>query len=106
MPRSIQDFLDQPIDAIDSRIGKVRDALFDDRYWRLRYLVADTGTWPPGEASIIDIGWGEKTAKVDLLRKQIEMAPKFDPSDPVNQDAHKHLYDYYGRPRYQESLTE
>jgi hypothetical protein len=55
-------------------------------------------------ASLIDIGWVEnfdwnkKNAKVDLLRKQIEIAPKFDSRDLVNRDAEKRLYDYYGKP--------
>jgi hypothetical protein len=34
-----------------------------------------------------------------MLRKQIEMAPRFDPFDPVNEDEHQKLYDYYGKPR-------
>jgi len=96
MLRSIQDILGDAPEASDGRIGDVSDALFDDRYWKLRYIVADTGTW----------FHGEKTGKVNLLRKQIEKASKFDPSGPVNQDAHQYLNDYCRSPRYQESLTE
>ena len=28
----------------DGEIGKVKEFYFDDQYWTIRYLVADTGT--------------------------------------------------------------
>ena len=28
--------------SLDGEIGQVRDFYFDDRYWTIRYLVADT----------------------------------------------------------------
>ena len=31
--------------AVDGEIGKVKDFYFDDRFWTVRYLVADTGNW-------------------------------------------------------------
>ena len=39
-----------------------------------------------------------KTDNIDLTRKQIEMAPRFDPVDPVNEDENHKLYDYCGKP--------
>ena len=51
--RSIKDLISYPIDAVDGKVGKVEDALFDDRYWRLRYVVADTGTWLPGKKVLL-----------------------------------------------------
>ena len=35
----------------DGEIGKVKEFYFDDHYWTIRYLVADTGDWLIGQAS-------------------------------------------------------
>ena len=31
--------------GLDGSIGHVKDVLFDDQKWVVRYLVADTGKW-------------------------------------------------------------
>jgi hypothetical protein len=33
------------IEASDGKIGTVEDFLFDDKTWKIRWLVIDTGTW-------------------------------------------------------------
>ena len=103
--RSAHEIMGYHIHAKDDSFGHVEDFVLDDSNWRLQYLVIDTKNWLPGKPSLIDIGWAEsfdwetKTANVDLTRKQIEMAPRFDPFDPVNEDENHKLYDYYGKPR-------
>ncbi len=103
--RSVHEIIGYHIQAKDDSFGHVEDFIIDDQTWRLQYLVIDTKNWLPGKASLIDIGWvdefdwNDKTAKVDLLRKQIEMAPRFDPCEAVNRDEEHRLYDYYGKPK-------
>lgn len=98
--RSAQEILGYHIQAKDDSFGHVVDFIIDDETWRLQYLIVKTRNWLPGKESIIDIGWIDsfdrngKTTKVGLLRKQIEMAPKFDPCDPVNHVAQQRLYDH------------
>ena len=41
------------IAATDGRIGTVSDVLFDDRTWRVRWLVVDAGTWLTGRKILI-----------------------------------------------------
>jgi hypothetical protein len=41
------------LDAIDGDIGQVKEFYFDDRYWTIRYLVANTGYWLPGRQVLI-----------------------------------------------------
>ncbi len=41
------------IAASDGRIGTVRDVLFDDRSWQIRWLVVDTGTWLSGRTAFL-----------------------------------------------------
>jgi hypothetical protein len=36
------------IEASDGTIGSVSDFLFDDRTWKVRWLVVDTGNWLTG----------------------------------------------------------
>ena len=33
------------LDGLDGEIGKVKEFYFDDTYWTIRYLVADSGNW-------------------------------------------------------------
>ena len=42
-----------PIAASDGRIGAVKDFLFDDRSWRIRWVEVDTGGWLPGRKVLI-----------------------------------------------------
>ncbi len=41
------------LDSLDGKIGKVKEFYFDDRYWTIRYLVADTGNWLTGRQVLI-----------------------------------------------------
>ena len=104
--RSAHEIIGYRIEAKDCSFGHVEDFIIDDETWRIQYLVIDTKNWLPGKPSLIDIGWvdsfdwNERTACVDLYKKQIEIAPKFDPYDPVNKGEEDRLYDYYGKPRH------
>ena len=37
-----------PAEAGDGHIGAVKDFLFDDQSWKVRWMVVDTGHWLPG----------------------------------------------------------
>ena len=37
----------------DGEIGKAKEFYFDDNYWTIRYLVADTGNWLVGRQVLI-----------------------------------------------------
>ena len=41
------------LDSLDGEIGKVKEFYFDDQYWAIRYLVADTGNWLTGRQVLI-----------------------------------------------------
>jgi hypothetical protein len=41
------------LDSLDGEIGKVKQFYFDDRYWTIRYLVANTGNWLSGRQVLI-----------------------------------------------------
>ncbi len=108
MLRSIKDLLGYPIDAVDGRIGKVKDALFDDRYWRLRYIVADTGKWLQSKKTLIspdhlkspETGWIGNALPVDLTKRQVEEAPSLETDAPVSKQYEEDYAKYYNLPIY------
>ena len=102
------------IAASDGRIGAVKDFLFDDRSWKIRWMEVDTGHWLPGRKVLIHpsaigplsvppkprvpmISPGDSLeVAVNLTRRQIESSPEAREDDPVSKDMASLLYDYYG----------
>jgi hypothetical protein len=103
-----------PIAASDGHIGAVKDFLFDDRSWKIRWMVVDTGDWLPGRKVLIlpsaiaplqippkprlpMMSPGESLeVSVNLTRQQIEASPEAREDDPLSRDMEALLYDYYG----------
>src|ERR1700689_1315289 len=92
--------------ASDGEIGHVKDFLFDDKTWVIRYLVADTGAWLPGRLVLLSphsfIRWDqqEKTLHVSLDRKHIENSPSIDTHRTVSRQFEVEYYRPYGWPAY------
>lgn len=85
--------------ATDGEIGHVADLLFDDRSWRVRYLVADTGGWLPGRRVLIApqaVSVGEEHVAVALTRAQVEAAPAAETDLPVSRQHEADLASHYG----------
>lgn len=92
--------------ATDGDIGKVEEFLFDDRFWTVRYLVADTGGWlstrqvlisPYALGSVDGLGG---TISVDLTKSQVEGSPPLDTDKPVSRQFEESYSWYYGWPQY------
>ena len=87
-------------------IGHVKEFYFDDRYWTVRYLVADTGNWLSGRQVLISpyaLGAVDPEAKdivVNLTKKQIEDSPSLESHEPVSRQFEDSYYGYYGMPGY------
>jgi hypothetical protein len=90
------------IDASDGRIGKVDTLLFDDRTWKIRWLVIDTGNWLPGRkvlvhpSAIASADHAERHVRVNLTRTQVEASPDIQRDQPVSMQMQSQLYSYYG----------
>jgi PRC-barrel domain len=90
----------------DGDIGSVRDFYFDDRYWAIRYLIADTGGWLAQRKVLIspyalgDVSDAERSVAVDLTRKQIEDSPSLNTDKPVSRQFEETYYSYFGWPTY------
>jgi hypothetical protein len=94
------------LDSRDGDIGQVKDFYFDDRYWAIRYLIVDTGSWLIDRQVLISpyalgaIEMGVKKISVALTRKQIEGSPSLDTDKPVSRQFENDYYGYFGWPVY------
>lgn len=94
------------ITAMDGDIGTLKDFLFDDRKWLVRYVVANTGLWLPGCTVLLSPhSLGEfdlhlKVLHVCLQRKQVKKSPAVDSQAPVSRQYEADYHRYYGLPAY------
>ena len=90
----------------DGEIGKVEEFYFDDHYWTIRYLIADTGNWLTGRQVLVSpyalaaVNKEEQYINIDLTKKQIEDSPSLDSDKPVSHQFEESYYGYYGWPMY------
>lgn len=91
---------------LDGEIGKVKGFYFDDAYWTIRYLVADTGNWLTGRQVLISpysltaIVKEKHHITLNLTKKQIENSPPLSSDKPVSQQFETDYFGYYGLPMY------
>jgi hypothetical protein len=94
------------LDSLDGEIGRTKEFYFDDRYWVVRYLVADTGTWLTSRKVLVSpyalstVNAADHDIAVNLTRKQIEDSPSLDSDRPVSRQFEDDYYGYYGWPSY------
>ena len=103
------------VHANDGAVGAVKDFLFDDQTWKLRWVAVNAGDWLAGRRVVFlhpsaiaplvlppkpklpMMSQGETlTLAVDLTRGQIEAGPHAHQDNPVTRDMEGLLYDYYG----------
>jgi len=102
-----------PIKASDGDAGTVKDFLFDDRKWLIRWMEVDAGPWLLGRKILIHpsaiaplvvppkpglpmTAPGETlTVSVNLSRAQIESGPTAQAHELVTYAHQQELYDYY-----------
>ena len=105
-----------PVEADDGHVGSVKDFLFDDQSWKVRWMVVDTGNWLLGRQVLIhpsaiaplDLALPSKrvlpmmsmgdalVVSVRLTKQQIEASPDAREDEPVTKQMETDLYDHYG----------
>jgi PRC-barrel domain len=103
------------VQASDGEVGAVKDLLFDDQTWKLRWVAVAAGDWLAGRRVVFIhpsaiaplvlppkpklpmMSSGETLSlSLNLSRGQIEVGPHAHQDDPVTRDMEGLLYDYYG----------
>jgi uncharacterized protein YrrD len=101
---SFQNLLGLTMGATDGEIGKVKDFYFDDKTWKLRYLVVETGSWLFGRKVLLSPialqtpDWNEKVFPVNLTKDQIKHSPDIDTDKPVSRQQEEDLHSHYSWP--------
>jgi uncharacterized protein YrrD len=101
MLRSLDSLIGYGIQATDGPVGTVRDFLFDDQAWVVRYMVADTGKWLPGRKVLIVPSalerpeWDRRSLPVALTRRQVENGPDLSEDQPVSRQHEIDLHHHY-----------
>ena len=106
MLRSAKEVIGYRLLATDDDIGQVKDFLFDDQLWTVRYLVADTGGWLSewlvliAPVSLGQPHWQSRLFLVDRTKEQIENSPGIATDRPFSRQQEADLTQYYGWPVY------
>ena len=101
MLRPISQLDGYAVHASDGVIGTVRDLLFDDVTWFVRWLVIDTGGWLSGRAVLLppsvlsQVNHIGRQIDVRLTRQQVKDSPNADTERPVSRQQETEIYDYY-----------
>jgi PRC-barrel domain len=94
--------LGNTIDATDGPIGTLKDLLFEDDTWGLKWLVVDTGNWLPGRQVLVpmaSVGIPSamiRTVRVDMSKERIKNSPGLDFDQPVSRQFEATMFGYYG----------
>jgi uncharacterized protein YrrD len=94
------------LNAIDGEIGSVKEFYFDDRFWTIRYLVANTGTWLTGRQVVISpyfmhsVNYESKLINIDLSKQQMEDSPSLDLDKGMSRQYEEDYNTHYGSPTY------
>jgi hypothetical protein len=108
MQRSLKQLYGCKLGATDGEIGDVKDFYFEDQTWKIRFLVADTGTWLPGRQVLLSphafgpLQQDGRLLPVNLTRKQIEGSPSNESHKTVSRQYEEEYYRYYGWPCYRQ----
>ena len=106
MLRSTREIIGYKLVSRNGDAGKCKDLLFDDRWWTVRHMVADTGAWFVGKQLLIPPilidrpDWRSRTIFLDISRKQLEDLPAPEADEPVSREKEEEIFRFFGHPGY------
>jgi len=87
--------------AADGDVGDVAEMIFDDKKWRLKYFVIDTGHFFPGRKVLIPvelvngIEWTNGTVSVSIKKNTVLEGPSYNQAFPVTSEYESRISGYY-----------
>ena len=102
MPHDLKALIGSSVAASDGEIGIVRNFLFDDQSWMVRYLVVDVGSWLKRRDVVLpstvleNPDWANKTCCAHLTKDQVRNSPDVDTEKPVSRQQEIAMHDYFG----------
>jgi hypothetical protein len=98
--------------ARDGTVGEVRDFVFDDDCWSIRYLVIDTGRWLSARRVMISPEavrqpeWDSRRLPTELTKEQVRQSPAFDLSEATVRATEAAMRKHYGWAPYWPGSSE
>lgn len=102
MQYDLNAFIGSHVIPTDGETGRVRDFLFDDQSWVVRYLVVDVGNWLERRDVVLPItvlekpDWTNRTCCARLTKDQVRNSPDVDTEEPVSRQQEIAMHDYFG----------
>ncbi|WP_164669633.1 PRC-barrel domain containing protein [Virgibacillus doumboii] len=88
--RSEEETLEYRVHANDGKIGKVTDMVFDDEYWKIRYLVVQMDDFPSGEKMFVftpetiqSVDWFEGDIYADVELEALKQQKSFGSKEAI-----------------------
>jgi len=101
MKRSLKELTGYLLETKDGKTAKVKDFLFDQEQWMIRYLEADFGGWLSSNKILIPkVFLKQPPRKTDLFpteigSSEIEKCPKIEEHLPVSRKYEEMLHEHY-----------
>ncbi len=101
MKQGLNGLIGYGIETRDGIRGTVKDFLFDEEKWIVRYLVADLGVVFPGRKVIIPRAflqqpdWTNEHFPIDLSKEDLEKCPPLDSEPTISREYEETLNRYY-----------
>jgi sporulation protein YlmC with PRC-barrel domain len=109
MKLSVKNITGNSIETTDGMEGKIRDFLFDEDNWVIRYIDADFGSFFKDKRVLLPIGvitehvWDSKLFLLNITRENIDNSPKPDDIPTVSREYEKKVMKHYGYAAYWDS---
>jgi sporulation protein YlmC with PRC-barrel domain len=103
MPHTLSELMKYSVHSTDGEIGSVRNFLFDDSTWEIRYLVVNVGSWLERRDVVLAISAVEqpnrenKTFNVRMTKDQVRDSPDVDSEKPVSRQQEIAMEKYFGK---------
>lgn len=109
MLHTLNDLGNFTVNAIDGYVGKVKDFYFDDRTWKIRYLVVESGTWLKNRKVLLQgdaikyVSMENKTLTLDASMYDVKNGPSIDRDIAISPQSEIDYLSYYGYSFYRAS---
>lgn len=106
MLHDLKDLIGSSVIATDGEMGSVRNFLFEDSSWTVRYLVVDVGSWIKRRDVVLPIAaveqpdWTKRIFDVRLTKEQVRDSPDVDTEKPVSRQQEIAMEEYFGKIAY------
>jgi hypothetical protein len=104
--RSVKQFHGFRLETLDGNAGSVKETLFDEEAWVIRYLVLETGDWLDNNEILIApmplvrLDWDKRTVYADFTSAQLRANPGIGVTQPILHTNEAEFLDHYGYTHY------